>query len=264
MAVPDRMPRILLTTLAALLALAAPAFGAPKTTFTIRGAGFGHGVGMSQYGAMGYATHGWSVAQILGHYYSGTSMGTTDPNQNVRVQLAAAVSSMRFSGGRQAGTRNLDPALTYTVKRHGLSQVELSAHGRRLAVFTAPLQVAGADEMVTLARRGPYRGVIEFAPTVFKGLSVINTVGLDDYLQGVVPAESPAVWPAEALKAQAIAARTYAITTAKSADFDHYADTRSQVYDGVRVETAATNAAVAATRGQIVTYGGRPVVTYFL
>ena len=67
---------------------------------------------------------------------------------------------------------------------------------------------------------------------------MINAVGLDDYLQGVVPAESPASWPAEALKAQAIAARTYAITTAKSADFDHYADTRSQVYKGVGIETA--------------------------
>jgi stage II sporulation protein D len=65
------------------------------------------------------------------------------------------------------------------------------------------------------------------------------------------------------LKAQAIAARTYAITTAKSADFDHYADTRSQVYKGVGIETAATNAAVADTRGQIVTYSGQPVVTYF-
>ena len=78
-----------------------------------------------------------------------------------------------------------------------------------------------------------------------------------------MPAESPASWPAEALKAQAIAARTYAITTAKSADFDHYADTRSQVYGGVGIETAATNAAVADTRGQIVTYQGQPVVTYF-
>ena len=90
-----------------------------------------------------------------------------------------------------------------------------------------------------------------------------NVVGLDDYLQGVVPAESPASWPAEALRAQAIAARTYAITTAKSADFDHYADTRSQVYKGVGIEQPSTNAAVADTRGQIVTYQGQPVVTYF-
>src|SRR5204862_5890506 len=60
-----------------------------------------------------------------------------------------------------------------------------------------------------------------------------------------------------------IAARTYAITTSHSGDFDQYADTRSQVYDGVAVETTASNEAVAATRGQVVTYQGRPVVTYF-
>jgi stage II sporulation protein D len=86
---------------------------------------------------------------------------------------------------------------------------------------------------------------------------------LEDYLQGVVPAESPASWPAAALQAQAIAARTYAITTARGGDFDQFADTRSQVYGGVSVETAATNQAVAATRGQVVTYQGQPVVTYF-
>src|SRR4051812_29349385 len=259
----DRMTRTLFATLAALLALATPALGAPKTTFTIRGAGFGHGVGMSQYGAMGYASHGWSAAQIVGHYYSGTSLGTTDPDRKVRVRLIEETAAVRFSGARQAGSRKLDPAVTYTVKRHGLTQVALLAGSRRLATFTAPLQVAGADGIVTLAGRGGYRGVMEFKPTVFKGLSATNVVGLEDYLLGVIAAESPASWPAEALKAQAIAARTYAITTAKSADFDHYADTRSQVYNGVRAETASTNAAVAATRGQVVTYNGQPVVTYF-
>ncbi len=123
--------------------------------------------------------------------------------------------------------------------------------------------MAGENGVTTLGRVGSYRGVLEFKPNVFNGLEVVNSVGLEDYLQGVVPAESPASWPAEALKAQAITARTYAITTAKSAEFDHYPDTRSQVYKGVGIETAATNSAIAATRGQIVTYQGEPVVTYF-
>src|SRR3954452_7967611 len=250
------------TILLATLLLAAPTAGA-KTTFTIRGAGFGHGVGMSQYGAMGYASHGWSAAQILAHYYTGTSLATTDPARQMRIQLVASTGSARISGAVQAGSHKLDPARTYVVQRRGISQVSLWAGGQRVAVFTAPLQVAGLNGVTALGGHGSYRGVLEFAPTVFSGLSVVNTVGLEDYLQGVVPAESPASWPAEALKAQAIAARTYAITTAKSADFDHYADTRSQVYAGVGVETAATNAAVAATRGQVVTYSGQPVVTYF-
>ena len=86
-----------------MLALAAPAAAAePKTTFTIRGAGFGHGVGMSQYGAMGYAEHGSNAAQILAHYYTGTALGTTDPNRKVRVQLVADTRS-RADLGRQAG-----------------------------------------------------------------------------------------------------------------------------------------------------------------
>jgi stage II sporulation protein D len=256
------MTRIL-SALVATLFMASTAEAAQKTTFTIRGAGWGHGVGMSQYGALGYAQNGWNAAQILAHYYSGTALGTTDPARQVRVQLVAETTRARISGARQAGGRKLDPTVTYTLRRRGLSEVEVSAGGKRVATFSAPLQVAGEGGVTTLSGHGSYRGVLEFAPTVFRGLTVENVVGLDDYLQGVVPAESPASWPAEALKAQAIAARTYAITTAKSTDFDHYADTRSQVYKGVGIETASTNAAVAATRGQIVTYQGQPVVTYF-
>ena len=60
---------ILLAVLAVAICAAAPAEAAKR--FTIRGAGFGHGVGMSQYGALGYAEHGWTYKQILGHYYTG-------------------------------------------------------------------------------------------------------------------------------------------------------------------------------------------------
>jgi stage II sporulation protein D len=255
------MPKFLLATLVAVLAAAAPA--SAKTTFTIRGAGFGHGVGMSQYGALGYAQNGWSAAQILGHYYTGTALGTTDPNQKVRVQLVGQTSAARITGARQAGSRKLDPRRTYTVRRRGLNQVELLYGNRRVTTFKSPLQVAGNGGVTSLGGHGRYRGVLEFKPGTFSGLTVTNVVALDDYLKGVVPAESPASWPAEALRAQAIAARTYAITTAKSADFDHYADTRSQVYKGVGIEHPSTNAAVADTRGQVVTYQGKPVVTYF-
>src|SRR3954454_12384799 len=181
------MTRLFSVILATLL-LTAPAADA-KTTFTIRGAGFGHGVGMSQYGAMGYAEHGWNAAAILAHYYTGTALGTTDPARQVRVQLVAQTSVARISGATQAGSRKLDPAKTYAIKKHGISQVELSTGGKRVAVFTAPLQVAGANGVTALAGRGSYRGVLEFAPTMFNGVSVVNSVGLEDYLQGVVPAE---------------------------------------------------------------------------
>src|SRR5690349_21038703 len=92
---------------ALVLAVAAAPAEAAKTTFTIRGAGFGHGVGMSQYGALGYAEHGWDARRILAHYYTGTSLGTTDPNRKVRVQLVADTRSVSFSGARQAGSRKL-------------------------------------------------------------------------------------------------------------------------------------------------------------
>src|SRR3954449_1808669 len=246
-----------------ILLAGAPNAHAAKSTFTIRGAGFGHGVGMSQYGAMGYAQHGASARDILAHYYTGTSLGTTDPGKTVRVQLDDKVATARISGTRQAGARSLDPSVEYTIRRHGLSEVDLSAHGKKVATFSAPLQVPGEGGITTLGGKG-YRGTLEFAPGLFGGVSVVNAVSLEDYLQGVVPAESPSSWPAAALQAQAIAARTYAITTARGGDdFDQYADTRSQVYGGVSVETPASNQAVASTRGQVVTYQGQPVVTYF-
>src|SRR3954465_4062464 len=137
------MTRTLLATLILALAAAAPAAAKPKATFTIRGAGFGHGVGMSQYGALGYAQHRWDPPSILAHYYTGTALGTTDPAAKVRVLLSTAPKA-RITGARQAGTRKLDPATTYTVKRHGVSQVDLFNGARRVATFTAPLQVAGA------------------------------------------------------------------------------------------------------------------------
>jgi stage II sporulation protein D len=254
-----------LPTLAALLigALAtAQCASAAKSRFTIKGAGFGHGVGMSQYGAMGYAAHGASASEILAHYYSGTALGTTDPGRTVRVQLVEKTKSVHITGARQAGTRDLDPSVTYTIKLHGLTDVDLLASGKRLATFTAPLQIAGDGGIVSLGGK-PYRGVLELKAGLFDALQVVNSVSLEDYLQGVVPAESPASWPAAALQAQAIAARTYAITTSRGGDFEQYADTRSQVYGGVSVETPATNQAVASTRGQVVTYGGQPVTTYF-
>jgi SpoIID/LytB domain protein len=248
-----------LAAVAALGAAAAPAQGA--TRFTIRGAGFGHGVGMSQYGAMGYAQHGARYDSILAHYYTGTRLGTTSPAQPVRVLLSSSLGPT-FTGASRAGSKTLSPSKTYAARANGLGSIDLLHSGKRVATFTAPLQVAGGDgTLMTGGRR--YRGTLTFAPDPLGGVDVINTLGLEDYVRGVVAWESPSSWPAEALKAQAVAARTYAITTHRSGSFDQYADTRSQMYGGVNAETSTTDAAVAATRGQVVTYQGRPVTTYF-
>src|SRR3954471_4579747 len=121
------------TIILGLIATPAAALAKPRSTFTIRGAGFGHGVGMSQYGAMGYAQHGWTAAAILAHYYSGTALGTTDPTRTVRIQLLAQTGAARISGAAQAGSRRLDPTQSYVVRRGGIGQVELlSSAGKRV------------------------------------------------------------------------------------------------------------------------------------
>ena len=109
---------------------------------------------------------------------------------------------------------------------------------------------------------GLYRGAIEIQAG--GGLDAINVVSLDDYVRGVVAGEMPSSWPLEALKAQAVTARTYALATRHpEGPFDLYPDTRSQVYRGVVAEGVRSNAAVAGTAGRILTYGGEPAVTYY-
>ena len=256
------MVRLACLILLACLLAAAPAAADDRSTFTIRGAGFGHGVGMSQYGAYGFALHGKPYDAILRHYYRGTQLGAADPAKVVRV-LLQSTGTASFSGASRAGSRTIDPARTYLVRRRDASQVDLlGSAGKRIATFSAPLQVGGG--VTRLGGAGSYRGLMEFRPGASSGINAVNAVSLEDYVAGVVARESPSSWPAEALKAQAVAARTYAITTSKAgAGFEHYADVRSQVYGGVGAETPSTNAAVTATRGQVVTYDGRPVVTFF-
>ena len=90
------------------------------------------------------------------------------------------------------------------------------------------------------------------------GLAVVNVVTLESYLLGVVASEMPSDWKPEALEAQAIAARTYAVATRKPATspYDLYPDERSQVYRGLAGEGAPSSAAVEATAGQVVLYSG--------
>ena len=259
--------RRLLITFPIIIALfaAAPAADAARS-LVIKGAGFGHGVGMSQYGAMGFAKQGRSYRQILAHYYTRTELGRLDRDPVVRVLVQANQGSVSFSGAARAGERRMDPAKTYSAEAFGPSQVVLrSPTGRKLGTYAAPLRVVGpAGAPFLLGGAGSYRGALELRPAVFGGLNAINAVGLEDYVRGVVSLESPSSWPAEALKAQAVAARTYAITTSKAgAGWEHYPDTRSQMYGGVGAETASTDRAVAATGGEVVTYDGRPVTTYF-
>jgi stage II sporulation protein D len=230
--------------------------------FIVRGGGNGHGVGMSQYGAYGYALHGKSYRFILAHYYQETSLQTVNSDRIVRVLLQTGSAS--FSGASKAGGKKVKPGTTFSVQALANGQIALvGPKGKRVGTFSTPLTVSGPGPL-TVAGRGSYRGALEFRPSGSGGVETINAIGLDDYVRGVVASEMPSSWAAQALDAQAVAARTYALTSdVGGSAYQLYPDTRSQVYGGVGAETASTNAAVAATRGQILTYNGSPAITYF-
>jgi stage II sporulation protein D len=244
-----------LAALAALLAAPAVADGASR--FWIQGAGFGHGVGMSQYGAQGYALHGVRYDAILAHYYTGTKLGRLDSSRRAQVLLASG-GALRVSHVSSADGRTLKPTSTYRVQASGGSVSVYSAKGKRVGGLGASATLRGPSGWTRLGSRN-YRGAMRFDA---RGGAVraVNVLSLDDYVRGVIAGEMPSSWEPEALKVQAVAARSYAVTSGTGI---LYPDTRSQVYTGMRAETASTDRAVAATRGQVVTYRGEPVVTYY-
>ncbi len=257
------MRRALLVT-ALIALLCAPASASAASRWWIKGAGWGHGIGMSQYGAQGQAQVGRNYQQILAHYYTGTVVSLSR-QRTIRVLLLASRPRATFSGATKLGNRALQPSKTYVVTRRGAGLLVRDSHRKKVGTFTSvPLTASSSAGYLRLNGVGTYRGKLELRPGTAGGVTAVNAVSLDQYVQGVVPVEMPSSWMPEALKAQAVAARTYALTTdAGGTVFDQFADTRSQVYRGVSGETAPTNAAVRATANQIVTYDGRAIVTYF-
>ena len=230
--------------------------------WVVKGAGFGHGVGMSQYGAYGFAKHGVPYDQILAHYYTGTTLGSTAA-RTVRVLLLSNVGTVTFSGANAACGVSLAPGQSYMAKRAGSDVSLRDSKGAQLANCGGLLSAAGAPN-VTVTGKGIYHGGLEVRPGGVSGLNAINAVDLESYVRGVVPKESPSSWPAEALKAQSVAARSYALADAvRGSGYDQYDDTRSQVYGGASAETAKSNAAVDATAGQVVMYAGKVAQTFF-
>ncbi|HEX4033099.1 MAG TPA: SpoIID/LytB domain-containing protein [Solirubrobacteraceae bacterium] len=224
---------------------------------------------MSQVGADGLALHGDSAQQILSHYYTGTSLGRLTTTHVLRILLQSGLRDVVFSGATRADERPLDQTSTYIASVGANGQIALrSAHGRLLSYLAPPLVVASTAPVTFNGAassgivNGRYRGQLVLVPQGSR-LEVINRIGIESYLRGVVPSESPASWPAAELQAQAIAARSYAIASPSQNGFNLYADTRSQQYGGANAETPASNAAVAATAGEVVTYAGEPVPAYY-
>jgi stage II sporulation protein D len=254
----------------ALFAVLAGAQGAEAApVLVIDGAGDGHGVGMSQTGAEGLALHGYDAREILAHYYTGTSVGRIAAEGAISVLLQSGLRSVVFSGATRAGSRPLAGDRTYIATTAANGEIALeSERGRLLSYLPAPLAITseipirfdGAASSGVID--GRYRGSLDIA-LAGPRLDVINRLGLEAYLRGVVPAESPSSWPAAELEAQAIAARSYAIASPPQNGFDLYGDTRSQAYGGYDAEAPPTDAAVTATTGEVVTYADKPVITYY-
>lgn len=234
-----------------------------EAAFFVSGRGYGHGVGMSQYGAYGQAVAGRTYDQILGHYYTGTEIGKAG-RKEVRVLLAdgrravTIASTAPYAAVDATGTTFKLPKGPLTLR----SDLQLpSEAGPTNAV--QPLVVRpGKKALLTLDGRA-YRGTLELVPQG-EFLRVVNVVALESYLQGVVAGEVPYSWPAEVLKAQAVAARSYVLANLeRGKPFDLYSDVRSQVYGGVAGERPSTSQAVASTAGQVVLYGGKVATTYY-
>jgi SpoIID/LytB domain protein len=241
----------------------APASAA--VSWIVEGRGFGHGVGMSQYGAYGYALEGKGYRFILGHYFQGTRVEKLPRSPVVRVLIEIDPDDVLFSSATSACGHSLDPQRTYAAHLGPAQLVLLGPSGRSLGRCEQKLRAAGRGT-IEIEGIGPYRGAIEVVPTKSDpgSLNVINAVNVNRYVRGVVPMESPASWPLAALRAQAVAARSYALSSGVDGNgFTLYNDTRSQVYGGLAAETEETNRAVATTRDEVVTYRGRVAQTFF-
>jgi stage II sporulation protein D len=242
----------------ALAALAVPASAAAGTVFLLDGRGWGHGVGMSQWGAEGYARHGFGYRQILAHYYPHTHIGLA-PARDVRVLLWQGQDDVRVGSAApfvvvDGRGRTLHyPARSVVVDRRFMLRHK---HWQPPLTFEPGAQPLAANGL-------GYRGniVVKARPD---GLTIVNALPLDRYLRGVVPWEVPKGWHAQTYEAQAVAARSYTLATLHpTADFDLYADTRSQMYGGIRAERTETNLAVGATAGQVLVWRDRIIPAYY-
>ncbi len=246
--------------------------------YTFRGHGYGHGIGMSQYGAQGAARQGKSYSTILDHYYPGTKLGSK--GGNIRVLITQDTTSSVMIEGRSGVKLNI-----LSGKRTSLPT---SIGGRKVVRWS--IESASRGKSTLKYRTGStwrtYKGMTWSGSAQFEASSMelvmpgpdrvyrsalrasnndtVNVLSLDNYTRGVVAREVPSSWHPEALKAQSVAARTYGARSMGSSRHYDICDTTScQVYGGAGAETSATDRAVEATSGKILTYGGKPAFTQF-
>jgi SpoIID/LytB domain protein len=270
----------------------------PSGSVTLAGHGYGHGIGLSQWGSRGAALRGVGYQQILDFYYPGTSR-VTQANTQIRVMITAddddvvrvvAESGMTMSDGDSGPTPIGFSGETVTqwriLRQSAGFYLEGLVNGawRRWSQTASPTFLslqAPSDTIRLLLPNGTskvYRGSIRSVPDgSVPGARTVNALPMESYLRSVVPAESPSSWPADALRSQAVAARTYASYERGHAGSRawHTCDTTAcQVYPGYRTysstgaltathEAPSTDAAVSWTANQVRHYNGAPAFTQF-
>jgi len=286
---------------------------ASPTSISLDGHGWGHGKGMGQWGALGYALQGEPYSWIVGHYYGGTSLGTS-PNSNIRVRLVendgndvivtsaspftaagtavpaghAALMHLVSAGSwtvstgpgcagpwTQVGTASDSQAMSNGAQGGASPTLVATTPPQAVAIPSTTSPTATKSQVLQLCQASAplyVRGDLEGAE--INGLErTVNVLPLESYLQGVVPSESPAYWGTlgssgaqgqpqgfQALEAQAVAARSYALADEESPSSQGgtgeygYADicdtTACQVYGGMNAENATSNLAGQDTAGQ--------------
>jgi SpoIID/LytB domain protein len=258
---------------------------------TLYGKGWGHGIGLSQWGAQGWAEGATGVRlrgeQIVAKYFPLAQLGTQPPTKPFRVLLSApstgcvgqtiySIAHMSAAEGMRL-VNDADPSVVYLETLPGQS-VRFSIYNGNVLVAvdetSRRIVFAGEDTSLTLVPNQPwdpiavrekglmYRGTVLVQVRDEGNLRVVNYVASDDYMKGALPGEMPSQWEMEALRAQAITARTYVAwrqSTAGDRTWDVRDDTADQCYGGYSFESPRTNAAVASTPAAILTYAGKPI-----
>ena len=266
------LPAAAALAIAASALTAPPAAGYPVTDITFVGHGYGHGEGMGQYGAYGYASgYGWSYQEILAHYYGGTYLSTTTTSTiSVSIDELQGASDVTFYV--PGATLSVDGVKANAIRVHDNGNGTYDVYGQANC-SAASSSSAGPVSSVTVQPPAPddtAATVIEVCQlgsrayqgsfTVTGGVTT-NVVPLEQYVAGVVPSESIASWGASggeaALQAQAVAARSYALSYVASSG--QICDTQScQVYGGDpdlgpdAAYASYSDSAVTSTAGQVL------------
>ena len=259
---------------------------------TFYGKGWGHGVGLSQWGAQGWAQGAAGPRlvgeEILAKYFPGADLVARPDAAPIRVLISAPsngcvgstignIATLSSAGGmrlvddadQSVVYARIGPGQSLRAARSGASVVVSDAwsgrvvYAGRAAVRVVPVQ---SWDPISVAEKGlAYRGDL-WLQVAGGSLTVVNVVSSDDYMRGVLPGEMLPFWEIEALRAQAVTARTYAAwkqSTAGDREWDVRDDTSDQCYRGHSVETEKTNSAVESTAGQFLFYDGQPIRAMF-